>query len=89
VDRERRRVDPADFFRLRIHMHELWLRCRNIEELIGLRRNFAEPAADQDKEIAVARAFDEFGICGQSQVTRIALVQRIEERQTAITRRDR
>ena len=46
-----RAIDAAELFGARMHMDERHLRPRNIEQRVALRRQFAEPPADQDDQI--------------------------------------
>ena len=51
VDRQMRAVDAAEFFGARMHVHEIHLRPRNVEQRVALRRQFAHASADQHDEV--------------------------------------
>ena len=89
VNGEIGRVDAAELLRLWIDMNEGHARRGNIEQAIGLRWNFPEPPANQQQKIAVLHELYQLGIGVEAEIAGIARIERVEQWQTAIARRDR
>src|SRR5687768_12935685 len=62
-----------------MHVDELHLRRRDVEQRVTLRWQFAEPAADQNDEIALLDERHEFWIWTNAEVTGVTRVLCIEE----------
>jgi hypothetical protein len=58
MDGEIRTVDPAEFFGAGVDVDERYLRAWNVEQRVTLRRQFTEPAADQDDEVGTLDPLD-------------------------------
>ena len=81
-------VDPAQFLGARMDVDQLGLRATGISSsAIALRRDFAEPAADQTSRSAALTRATSFGLGAKPEVAGIERVQRIEQRRAAIAGR--
>src|SRR5271169_385088 len=79
MDRQMRAVDAAELLRARMHVDEGRLRPRNVEQRVTLRRQLAEPPADDDDEVGGSDAREEFWIGTNAEVACVARMQLIEQ----------
>ena len=89
VDRQMRPVHPADFLGAGMDVHQFRLRRRTRKQRIALRRNFAEPPADQHQQIGGLGARHQFRIGAEPEIAGIERMQGIEQRRAAIAGGDR
>src|SRR5215213_8450647 len=79
MDGKVRAVHPAELLGARMHVHEGLPRRRNVEDGVALRRQLAEPPADQQNEIGGLGARDEFRIGAVAELARVTGMQRIKQ----------
>ena len=84
-----RTVDAAELLGARMHMHERRLRARNVEQRVALRRQLAEPPADDDDEIGGFDARQQFRIGADAEVAGVTGMGLVEQRAAAERRGDR
>ena len=89
VDRQMRPIHPAEFLGAGMNVHQLGQRRGAVEQRIALRRNFAEPPADQHQQIRRLGARHQLRIRPEPEIAGVARMQRIEQRAAAIAGRDR
>ena len=53
MDCEMRPVEPPELLGARMDVHELGLRSGNVEQAVALRRELAEPTADEEDEVGL------------------------------------
>ena len=82
-------IDAAEFFRARMHMHQLGLRFGDIEHAVALRRHFAETPADQQHQVGALHARQQFRIWPDAEIAGVAGMQRVEQMPASERGRDR
>src|SRR5215208_7898188 len=71
MDTKMRPVHPAELLGARMHVHESLPRRWDVEHGVALRRQFAEPAANQQNEIRRLGARHEFRIGAVAELARV------------------
>src|SRR4029078_9219511 len=72
-------IDPAEFFRARMNVHQLDLRLRNIQHAVALRGHLAKATADQQQKVGAFHAREQFWIRPDAEVTGITRMGRVNQ----------
>jgi hypothetical protein len=68
VDGEMRGINPAELARIGMDVDQRLLRCRNIEECIGLARHLGQASADQQDEIGFLDAREQLRVHAETEI---------------------
>ncbi len=84
-----RAINAAELFRAGMHMDQLGLRARNVEQRVTLRRYLAHAPAKQNDEVGGLDPFQELWVRADADIAGVARVQGIEQMAAAERGADR
>ncbi len=79
IDQQLALVDPAELLVARVHVHELLLRPRRLDERVGAGRHLAQARADHEQQIRAAHALGELGVDADADVADVMAVAVVEQ----------
>src|SRR5215831_14214625 len=82
-------IDAAELLGAWMYMHELRLRLGNIKDAIALRRHFAETPADEQHQVGIFHACEQFRVRADAEVAGVAAMHGVKQMAPAEGRCDR
>src|SRR5439155_8195784 len=79
VDQQLALVDPAELLGARVHVHELLLRPRRLDQRVGARGHLAQARADHEQQIGAAYALGELRVDADADVAGVMAVAVVEQ----------